>query len=591
MERTGQYALTNKNKKDYDDQVLNCSSSSSTTTQNVNDNNSTIRFQKYSELFESEVEKANFRQFLKQFENIFSQDRGEKSGRGEEEIKPDTTNLGPPDYVICAPGRINIIGEHIDYHGFSVLPMAIKQSIWMAIKLAPFSSERHQARGRIRLVNTCKTIDRASWQGEHSLEYASKMAVEDHHWKNYFLCAYLGVLAQELLGLESDELLSLSSAESHANNPIHSSNNDDLNLELNKLAAIDVLVHSDLPAASGLSSSSALVCASALATILMLNESRSRNRIDSTTTSTIPLNRMQIANNCSRFEHLIGTQGGGMDQAIIMTAQRDLAKLVQFMPEFKCDNVRLPEDIVWLVSHSGVDYCKAATSGFNTRVLETKIGSAIIAQFYNHNRAPNHHSNPNLEPPAKLGKLRNEFYKDWSTVDLVEYLRNQVFAQFDKDQFTIDEICEVLHLTRDQFKEKFKVDEELMNTIENDLKQLTILPRCEHVFEEADRVIKFKSICDTTTNTVLLGQLMSQSHTSLRDKFQCSHPALDRLVSAALEAGALGSRLTGAGWGGCVVSMVELSKSDTVFERLKELSNFTFITKPESGCQVISLHE
>jgi len=52
-----------------------------------------------------------------------------------------------------------------------------------------------------------------------------------------------------------------------------------------------------------------------------------------------------------------------------------------------------------------------------------------------------------------------------------------------------------------------------------------------------------------------LGSLMLQHHANLRDDYQVSHPALDRLVRAGMSAGALGGKLTGAGLGGCVVMM------------------------------------
>ena len=49
------------------------------------------------------------------------------------------------------------------------------------------------------------------------------------------------------------------------------------------------------------------------------------------------------------------------------------------------------------------------------------------------------------------------------------------------------------------------------------------------------------------------GRLLLESHASLRDRLRVSSPALDRLVRAAMESGALGARLTGAGFGGCAV--------------------------------------
>jgi galactokinase len=50
-----------------------------------------------------------------------------------------------------------------------------------------------------------------------------------------------------------------------------------------------------------------------------------------------------------------------------------------------------------------------------------------------------------------------------------------------------------------------------------------------------------------------LGQLLLESHASLRDGLRVSHPELDRIVDAAMRAGAMGARLTGAGFGGSAV--------------------------------------
>lgn len=54
-----------------------------------------------------------------------------------------------------------------------------------------------------------------------------------------------------------------------------------------------------------------------------------------------------------------------------------------------------------------------------------------------------------------------------------------------------------------------------------------------------------------------LGALMNQSHASMRDHFAMSLPPIDALVNDAVNCGALGARLTGGGFGGCIVALVE----------------------------------
>ena len=53
----------------------------------------------------------------------------------------------------------------------------------------------------------------------------------------------------------------------------------------------------------------------------------------------------------------------------------------------------------------------------------------------------------------------------------------------------------------------------------------------------------------------VLGPLLSESHASLRDDYEVSTPELDLLVDILVESGAAGARLTGAGFGGCVVAL------------------------------------
>ena len=128
--------------------------------------------------------------------------------------------------------------------------------------------------------------------------------------------------------------------------------------------------------------------------------------------------------------------------------------------------------------------------------------------------------------------------------------------------------------------------------------------RAKHVFSEALRVLRFRDMClesrssphSSAEKTLqALGELMNESHKSCSESFDCSCPELDDLTALARASGAYGSRLTGAGWGGCTVSLVGESEVEEFKNKLKdgypkyrgateeELNEMVFATNPSSG--------
>ena len=86
-------------------------------------------------------------------------------------------------------------------------------------------------------------------------------------------------------------------------------------------------------------------------------------------------------------------------------------------------------------------------------------------------------------------------------------------------------------------------------------------PRARHVVTENARVLEFADAL-RAGDVNALGPLLLASHRSLRDDFEVSTPELDLLVETLVESGALGARLTGAGFGGCVVALVQRNHAD-----------------------------
>jgi galactokinase len=97
-----------------------------------------------------------------------------------------------------------------------------------------------------------------------------------------------------------------------------------------------------------------------------------------------------------------------------------------------------------------------------------------------------------------------------------------------------------------------------------------IYKRARHVVEECARVDQAVDLLKEGKGEGF-GQLMFAGHASLRDLYEVSCPELDRLVEiAATLPGCLGARLTGAGFGGCTVNLVEASRAEKFVEGLKE---------------------
>jgi galactokinase len=87
--------------------------------------------------------------------------------------------------------------------------------------------------------------------------------------------------------------------------------------------------------------------------------------------------------------------------------------------------------------------------------------------------------------------------------------------------------------------------------------------RMRHVRSENERVRETVTALERG-DLAALGRIFEASHASLRDDYEVSTPALDALVARALEAGAFAARLTGGGFGGCVVALAEPSRAADV---------------------------
>jgi galactokinase len=384
--------------------------------------------------------------------------------------------MGKTPALVRAPGRVNLIGEHIDYCGLSVFPMAVQRNVRMAF---------HTRTDReVHLSNRDPGFGPSTFTLSETIAPAPA-----GEWGNYARAA-----AQALVPRFPD------------------------------LQGIDAQVESDLPIAAGLSSSSALVVATALA-ILHANGM-----------SVAPLDLMDLL---ARGERYVGTAGGGMDQSIILGAQAGCASRIDFHP-LRLTPTAVPDDWRFIVAWSMVHAEKsgAARQQYNERPRQADEARRLVAVRLAHSEDTSY--------PALLAAT--------PAPDLLEIAGKSL--------------------------------------------PVVLSRRFRHVVTEGMRVRQAEAAL-AGQDLAVFGQLLNDSHQSLRDDYEVSHAELDRLVEVAREAGAVGARLTGAGFGGSIVALCPAARAAEVLDTLEErfyaprgaagaAERYAFAAEPSGGAEVLT---
>ncbi len=357
-----------------------------------------------------------------------------------------------------SPARINIIGEHTDYNGGYVFPCALD--------FGTYGVTRKRDDKVIKLKSML-------FDGTIEITLDNLFFVKEHGWANYVK----GVI-DEFIKAGYD------------------------------LGGFELIIDSNMPLSSGLSSSASLevLVAKILSTLFKLNVSGVDLAIIS-----------QKAEN-----NFMNLKCGIMDQFIIANGQKNKAMLL------KCDTLEYEQHNLNLQNYKIV-ICNTKKprnlieSKYNERLEECGIGLAVLKK----------------------------------------YLDIKCLA---------DVTCE------DFYKYKDKIESE------------TIRKRVEHIVYETKRTLE---ACEAMDNGNLekLGQLIVGSHNSLRDLYEVTGFELDTIVSTALkQKGVLGGRMTGAGFGGCAISLVQedlvsefISNVDKEYEDITGLKAEFYIANIGSG--------
>jgi galactokinase len=316
-----------------------------------------------------------------------------------------------------APGRVNLIGDHTDYNKLPVFPMALQRRFRILFR------PRHD-----------RTVRAATVDGftERTFDVAPEIEPFDQgDWGNY-IKASARILAQRY------------------GDP----------------RGMDMLLHSNIPVAAGLSSSSALVVGSGIALL-------AANKIEAPFEELVEL--------FPEGERYVGTRGGAMDHTVCLAGQPGHALKIDFDP-FAVHPTLVPSDWCFLIGHSLVRAEK----------------SREVKELYNERRESCRKAFQQPQPPLTEIEAR----------------------------------------------------------------------RYRHAITEAARVdLAQSAMCSADIET--FGRLMNDSHASLRDDFEVSHPRLDLLVQTFITAGALGARVTGAGFGGCVVALCRREDAEHIFNEVE----------------------
>jgi galactokinase len=214
--------------------------------------------------------------------------------------------------------------------------------------------------------------------------------------------------------------------------------------------------------------------------------------------SGFPLNRVELALLCQQAENeFVGIKCGIMDQFISALGQRDHALLID------CRTLEHKAVKVGAIAQRGAVAPDPAT----IVVGDTMKRRGLVDSEYNARRRE-------CEEGVRL--LRRH-------LPGIKALRDVSPAQFERYQGDLPEV---------------------------------VRRRCRHIVYENERVLQSVEAL-RGNDLVTFGRLMNESHVSLRDDYQVSCWELDVMVEAAWQVeGAYGSRLTGAGFGGCTVSLV-----------------------------------
>lgn len=477
-----------------------------------------------------------------------------------------------PVCIIRAPGRVNLMGRHVDHRGGHVNLMAIDREQLLV------------ARAREDTVVQARNGDPKQFPDvEFSVGDLLKLvALED--WREFVNSDVVIRMVRDLQGDWGNYLKA----------PM-------LRLQQQfkdrQIRGVDCVVLGDIPMAAGLSSSSALVVA--MAEALVLNNG-------------LGVSPNDLVDLCGEGEWFVGTRGGSADHAAVKLSQIGHVAHVGFFPFAVEAYVPFPPGYALVICNSRIMARKAAGARdvFNERVACYEFGVRMARK-----RAPSYA--PLIRhlrdiAPETLGvriadvyRLLLEVPERMTPRQLVDELGEEECSRFFATHkqpesyairacllFGIAECARsrrCIHMLRRGDMERFGW---LMNVSHDGDRVAANGKPYTQDFSDAAIHRLIEDLQSEDPDRVLAAQLYAQP-----GAYACSLPEIDRMVDIALATpGALGAQLAGAGLGGCMMVLAKQDAAGEVMRRLdaeyyepRGLESGTFAFVPIAGCSALAL--
>jgi N-acetylgalactosamine kinase len=459
--------------------------------------------------------------------------------------------------IVRSTGRVNLAGTHVDHRGGSVNPICIKQ-MWLVVEprdddlVLAKNVESSQFADEQFHISACLPVGGKiqNWDPWCYDEFERRKDDPSVTWSNYVRAAVLYFQRQ--------------------------STRDDGSFAP-AIKGMNMMFYGNIPRAVGLSSSSALVMATAEA-VIRLNG--------------LLIERAEFVEHCGHAEQYVGTHGGCSDHAAIALGKPNTILHITAFP-LTADSVPLPGGYSLVLANSLVEAQKrtGARDTFNSRVAAYEFGLMMIRKnFPQYAEKLEHLRDVNLK---KLGVDEAEIYRIVKSLpacagraDILKLLPEHeqeirhVFRSHNesKEGYMIRQIC--LY----GIAECIRADMAAQCLRTGDMKTFGELVNISHDGDRVAKLVDGKHVptdnsypdmrIDTLINDFESGDPHRKSRARLWRQsggYNVSLPELDMLVDIALaNPGVLGAGLVGAGMGGCIVAVVEDEHARQVIENLAE---------------------